>query len=1241
MASVFLAPSAFGAEVELFNEGFETDGLDTRYFVDNGSNDDVGEDAGNGEGFFARREIGSLGVEQSGGTVGGSFIWAARDIDEEGTAFPELGLADDEARITWIDAIDVRSVGDLAVSLSAASIPGELEFDNAFFIQVRLDSNSDEDWHTIGGFRGDPSDSNNAAWYFVGDESTVPDVENAPQLTNTFADFEWPVPFVGDDLEIRIQMNANGSDEGYSFDNLTVVGDDAVERVMIASDAASYPEDAGSGTLTFTAETVAPAGGLNFDISVVEPGGNVSIPATGTIAQGDTSVDVPFTILTDGAVDGDAVVTVSISGDGVSRNEASFTIEDIDNELGDTEELVFEESFETDGLTSDPIRYETVNGSDDGGTDFFARRQIGSAGLLQSGGDVDGDFVWGVRDIDGEGVETPELGLESDEARLIFTDKIDISGLGNLKIQMAAANDPFNVEFDNALQIQVRIDSDDPEGWQTIGGFRGTFTNSPAVYFAGNEDTLPPQTNRSLTNTFSTFEWGIPGFGDEMELRIEVNANGSTEGYAFDKIRIAGDSAVEQITISSDKESYSEDQATPGTLTFATASGNPVAEDLTFDIMTDDTETYSQDVSIPTSATIPAGNSSVEVPFDIVADNRFDGDQLITVSIDSPEITLNNHTFTVTNVDPLPTALLINEILTDPPGSLDTDPAGDVNGDGVRSSEQDEFIEIVNISESPINLSGWNLTDEIGIRHTFPEGTSLDAGAAIVVFGGGEPSGIFGGAEIQTASQGNLGWSNGGDTASIVAGGAVITSISYDGNIGGSNSAYSRNPDLSGVAGSTETFELVSNILGPDAFPYTPGTTLLGAPFGEIDFEITLTVDSQVLAEDGEPVTATVTLDSLAPAGGLEVTLSSNDFTGSEIAFPESITIAAGDTSGTFSINPVDDMVLDGDQSVDVFAAAEKTLPGIVTITVTDIAENPYAVVINEALGDVSGTGLDPNQDGNVEQEIEDQFIEIVNNGAEQVDMSGMTLWSFEPGSVQGEVQVHTFPDGTIVPAAGSIVVFGGVDEAFANDPATTAFGGAIVQQANAFTGVNVQVGDDGAIELRNEFGFVLDSVSYDSTLSDQGMALTRDPDITGDFGALHFSVSGATAFYSPGTGFNGTPFSGNGDEIIVEPWYAEASQLDEGWRSFDWFKSFKPEGDNWIYHALHGWLYVLAEDTSSMFLWDVALGRWMFSSEFIYPYMYATGPDASWVYFFEDSSPGSRLFWVANTDEIVSEQDL
>ena len=49
------------------------------------------------------------------------------------------------------------------------------------------------------------------------------------------------------------------------------------------------------------------------------------------------------------------------------------------------------------------------------------------------------------------------------------------------------------------------------------------------------------------------------------------------------------------------------------------------------------------------------------------------------------------------------------------------------------------------------------------MRHTFPENTLLDGGKAIVVFGGGSPTGDFGGATVQTATGGSLSLNNSGD----------------------------------------------------------------------------------------------------------------------------------------------------------------------------------------------------------------------------------------------------------------------------------------------------------------------------------------------------------------------------------------------------------------------------------------------------------------------------------------------
>ena len=64
--------------------------------------------------------------------------------------------------------------------------------------------------------------------------------------------------------------------------------------------------------------------------------------------------------------------------------------------------------------------------------------------------------------------------------------------------------------------------------------------------------------------------------------------------------------------------------------------------------------------------------------------------------------------------------ILINEVLADPPAII-----GDANGDGIVSSTQDEFIELVNTASSAVSLDGWTVADLIGIRHTFAAGDAI------------------------------------------------------------------------------------------------------------------------------------------------------------------------------------------------------------------------------------------------------------------------------------------------------------------------------------------------------------------------------------------------------------------------------------------------------------------------------------------------------------------------------------
>lgn len=80
-----------------------------------------------------------------------------------------------------------------------------------------------------------------------------------------------------------------------------------------------------------------------------------------------------------------------------------------------------------------------------------------------------------------------------------------------------------------------------------------------------------------------------------------------------------------------------------------------------------------------------------------------------------------------------------NEVCFDPFG------AGDANGDGTMDFKSDEFIELMNISGSSLDIGNWTLSNETdSVFFTFPSGTTLQPGELCVVFGGVDPATGFG-----------------------------------------------------------------------------------------------------------------------------------------------------------------------------------------------------------------------------------------------------------------------------------------------------------------------------------------------------------------------------------------------------------------------------------------------------------------------------------------------------------------
>lgn len=147
--------------------------------------------------------------------------------------------------------------------------------------------------------------------------------------------------------------------------------------------------------------------------------------------------------------------------------------------------------------------------------------------------------------------------------------------------------------------------------------------------------------------------------------------------------------------------------------------------------------------------------------------------------------------------------LIINEVLYDPPAGL----AGDANGDGVRSATEDEFIEFINNSATSLDVSGYMIYDFViadgtrTLRHTIPGGTVIPANGVLVVFGGGMPTGTFGGA-IVVADIGTAGLSlgNSGELIQIEdASGTQILEFDSDALSNNPDESYTRDPDITGA----------------------------------------------------------------------------------------------------------------------------------------------------------------------------------------------------------------------------------------------------------------------------------------------------------------------------------------------------------------------------------------------------------------------------------------------------------
>ena len=81
--------------------------------------------------------------------------------------------------------------------------------------------------------------------------------------------------------------------------------------------------------------------------------------------------------------------------------------------------------------------------------------------------------------------------------------------------------------------------------------------------------------------------------------------------------------------------------------------------------------------------------------------------------------------------------------------------------------------------------------------------------------------------------------------------------------------------------------------------------------------------------------------------------------------------------------------------------------------------------------------------------------------------------------------------------------------------------------------------------------------------------------------------------------------------------------ELEGGWKTSEWFGTFKYYEKGWLYHARLGWLYSSPTKENSVWLWKEGMG-WLWTNVNVWPYLWWNNTQ-DWLYL-APGKPGQPL---------------
>lgn len=396
------------------------------------------------------------------------------------------------------------------------------------------------------------------------------------------------------------------------------------------------------------------------------------------------------------------------------------------------------------------------------------------------------------------------------------SESFSISGSNNLEFSFdAGAEGDFEAGSD-IFEVDIIIDNGTP---QTL--FSGTVDEDAIddpMFFGSTK----------LSNTLQNFTAGITGSGTNAIIRITVNNNAGSEIYKFDNLSVVDSPIKPEPSNHVTAFSASSNSISGIDLSWTDATGTTLPENYLILINKSGTFTPPADGTPQSDDTdLSDGNGTLNVAQGVesAAVTKLESNTQYYFEIYPYTNLGSNIDYKTDGTIPTATAttlekpdLVLNEILADPAN----DQSGDANNDGIRDADEDEFLEFVNTGSSDLDISGWTILVGNDTKHTFlsDPSTILGPNQAIVVFGGGNPAGVFGGSIIQTS--GSLGLTNTGETITVMNGSDTLIEVTYS---GASDQSETRDPDLTG------NFEDHTTADTDDNSEFSPGTKIDGSPF--------------------------------------------------------------------------------------------------------------------------------------------------------------------------------------------------------------------------------------------------------------------------------------------------------------------------------------------------------------------------------------------------------------------------